>query len=316
MQMVSVVVPVYNNAPSLALLHRRLADVLRTVASEYELLFVDDGSADDSFAVLQSLAAQDARVKALRFVRNFGSNTAILAGLTHARGDCVVVVSADLQDPPELIPEMIRRWQQGVKVVLAARAARRDPFLTRLFADAFNWLFRRLVFPNFPRQGFDFFLADRQVVRVLAQSAERNTYLMGLLLWSGFKFETVVYAREERPFGKSQWNLGKKIKYFIDAFVGFSYFPLRLASLGGISFAILGFLYALFVLALRAAQGFPVEGWASLMIVLLIVSGIQMTMLGILGEYLWRTLDETRRRPLFLIAETIRVDLGSAHMIE
>jgi dolichol-phosphate mannosyltransferase len=316
MPMISVVVPVYNNAPSLPLLHKRVTEALQTIANEYEFVFVDDSSADDSFAVLQSLAAQDTRVKALRLVRNFGSNTAILAGLTHARGDCVVVISADLQDPPELIPEMIRHWQRGVKVVLAARSTRRDPFLTRLFANAFNWLFRRLVFPSFPRQGFDFFLADRQVVRVLVQSAERNAYLMGLLLWSGFKFETVVYAREERPFGKSQWNLGKKIKYFIDAFVGFSYLPLRLASLCGISFAVFGFLYALFVLALRIFQGFPVEGWASLMIVLLIVSGIQMTMLGILGEYLWRTLDETRRRPLFLIAETIRIDLESARTVE
>lgn len=309
MPIISIVVPVYHNAPSLPLLHKRLADVLQSVSGEVEFVFVDDGSADDSFRVIQSIATSDARVKAIRLVRNFGSNTAILAGLTHARGDCAIVISADLQDPPELIPEMISKWQSGVKMILAARATRRDPLLTRLFADVFNWLFRQLVFPNFPRQGFDFFLADQHVVHFLVQSAERNTYLMGLLLWSGFKFETVVYNREERPFGKSQWNIGKKIKYFIDAFVGFSYLPLRLASLCGISFAILGFVYALFVLALRVLRGFPIEGWASLMIVLLLVSGVQMTMLGILGEYLWRNLDETRRRPLFLIAETIGVTL-------
>ncbi len=306
---VSVVVPVYHNASSLVPLCGRLDSVATAVRqAKFEFLFIDDGSSDNSFCVLQELAAKDPRVKVLRLVRNFGSNAAILAGLTYASGDCVAVISADLQDPPELIPEMILKWCEGNPVVLAARNGRREPFLTRLFAGLFNRLFRRFVFRNFPPQGFDFFLADRQVVDVLTRMAERNVYLMGLLLWSGFRSVTLTYVREERPFGRSQWTLSKKIKYFIDAFVGFSYLPLRLASIAGILLALLGLGYASFIVITRIFGGFPVEGWASLMVVLLIVSGTQMVMLGILGEYLWRTLDQSRRRPLFLVAESIGID--------
>jgi glycosyltransferase involved in cell wall biosynthesis len=303
---ISVVVPVYFNEASLPPLHQRLAEVAAQVPqSEFEFVFVDDGSADDSFGVLKDLAARDTRVKVLRLVRNFGSNAAILAGLAHARGDGVAVISADLQDPPELIPEMIAKWKAGNPVVLAARAARRDPWVTRWAGDSFNWLFRRFVFPNFPTKGFDFFLADKKVIRVLVENAGANLYLYGLLLWTGYKPATITYTRAERPFGASRWNLGRKVKYFLDAFVGFSYLPLRFASVIGIVFAILGFLYAAFLVLLRIFWGFPVEGWTSLMVVLLIVSGLQLVMLGILGEYVWRNLDEARRRPLYLIGETL-----------
>jgi dolichol-phosphate mannosyltransferase len=303
---ISVVVPVYFNKDSLRLLHQRLAEVAKRVSqADFEFLFVDDGSRDDSFGVLQELAARDARVRGLRLVRNFGSNAAILAGLAHAGGDCIVVLAADLQDPPELIPELIEQWRAGNPVVLAARAERRDPWLTRWTGDLFNWLFRRFVFPNFPPRGFDFFLADRKVVRVLVENAGVNLYVFGLLLWTGYKSVTIAYTREERPFGKSRWNLGRKIKYFLDAFVGFSYLPLRLASVTGIALAILGFFYAVFLIVTRIVLGFPVEGWTSLMVVLVLVSGVQMMMLGILGEYVWRNLDEARRRPLYLISETL-----------
>ncbi len=305
---VSVVVPVYQNAASLPFLHERLGHVATaTRPHEYEFLFVDDGSSDGSYDTLALLAAQDSRVKALRLVRNFGSNAAILAGLVHASGDCVVVISADLQDPPELIPEMLNRWCEGNKVVLAARARREEPLMTRAFSGLFNRLFRKFVFPNFPPKGFDFFLADRQVIRVITRMTERNFYLMGLLLWPGFKTATLTYVRQKRVYGKSQWTSSKKIKYFIDAFVGFSYLPLRLASVVGMLIALFGFLYAGVVIVDKFISGFPVEGWASLMVVLLIVSGTQMVMLGILGEYLWRTLDQARRRPPFLIADSIGV---------
>ena len=309
---ISVVVPVYFNAASLPLLHQRLAEVAAQVSqSEFEFVFVDDGSADDSFDVLRVLAARDARVKVLRLVRNFGSNAAILAGLAHARGDGVAVISADLQDPPELIPEMIAKWRAGSSVVLAARADRRDPLMTRWTSDLFNGLFRHFVFPNFPPRGFDFFLADKKVVRVLVENAGANLYLFGLLLWIGYKPVTLTYTRAERQFGKSRWNLGRKIKYFLDAFIGFSYLPLRFASVIGIVLAFLGFSYAAFLIIARIALGFPVEGWTSLMVVLLLVSGVQLVLLGILGEYVWRNLDETRRRPLYLIGETVGIDDGS-----
>lgn len=306
---ISIVVPVYFNEASLPLLYQRFADVTAQIAqAEFEFIFVDDGSADNSFGVLKDLAARDLRVKVLRLVRNFGSNAAILAGLAYARGDGVAVISADLQDPPELIPEMIAQWQAGSPVVLAARADRHDPWMTRWTSDAFNWLFRRLVFPNFPPRGFDFFLADKKVIRVLVQNAGANLYLFGLLLWTGYQPVTITYTRAERQFGKSQWTLGRKVKYFLDAFIGFSYLPLRFASVIGIALAILGFIYALFLIAARITLGFPVEGWTSLMVALLLVSGVQLVMLGILGEYVWRNLDEARHRPLYLIGETIGLD--------
>ncbi len=305
---ISVVVPVYYNAPSLPVLHARLAAVATNLShAEFEFVFTDDGSGDESFAVLKNLAAHDPRVKALRLVRNFGSNPAILAGMTHAQGDAVIVLTADLQDPPELIPELIARWQAGAPVVLAARVARHDPWLTRLSGNLFNWLYKRLVFANFPAQGFDFFLADQKVIRALVQNAGPNLYLFGLLLWLGYPAVTVTYTRGERRFGKSRWTFGKKVKYFLDAFIGFSYLPLRLTSLVGILLAIVGFLYAAFVVLARIVWGFPVEGWTSLMVALLLVSGTQLAMLGIVGEYLWRNLDETRRRPLYVIDEMIGV---------
>ena len=305
---ISVVVPVYHNAESLPTLHQRLADVAaRIPQSEFEFLFVDDGSKDNSFGVLKTLAASDPRVKVLRLVRNFGSNAAILAGLTYAKGDCTAMITADLQDPPELIVDMIERWKAGAKVVLAARTERRDPFWTRISGDVFDWLFKRLVFPNFPSKGFDFWLADREVIDNLIKTAGTNTYVMGLLLWLGYPIETITYTRGDRLFGKSQWTLGKKVKYFLDAFVAFSYLPLRLASVIGIALAILGFLYAAFVIVAKIVYGFPAEGWTSLMVVVLIVSGTQLVMLGVLGEYVWRNLDESRRRPIFLVGEAVGI---------
>lgn len=303
---VSVVIPVYHNAPSLSQLHQRFARIASQLGElDFEFIFVDDGSGDNSFDVLCEIATRDTRVKVIKLVRNFGSNLAILAGFQHATGDCSIVITADLQDPPELISDLIASWRKGWEVVLAIRTKRHDPWLTRLWAGLFNRLYRKYVFPNFPPDGFDLFLASRRVINLLAKYAGPNLYLFGLLLWTGFKFDTVAYTRAERPFGKSRWTFGKKIKYFMDAFVGFSYLPLRLASITGLSLAILGFSYAVFIIFLRIITGFPIEGWASLMVALLLVSGSQLAMLGIVGEYLWRNLDETRRRPLFLIDQLV-----------
>ena len=306
---VSIVVPVYYNGPSLPLLHQRFAEIAACLSDlDFEFIFVDDDSGDDSFGVLEEIAGLDQRVKIIKLVRNFGSNLAILAGFTYSTGDCAVVITADLQDPPELIPDLIARWRAGWDVVLAVRAKRHDPLIARLWSSLFNRLYKQFVFQNFPPDGFDLFLASRRVISVLVRYAGPNLYLFGLLLWTGYKFDTVTYARKERPFGKSRWTFSKKVKYFMDAFVGFSYLPLRLASVVGILLAILGFGYAVFVIIARIVTGFPIEGWASLMVVLLLVTGTQLAMLGIVGEYLWRNLDEARKRPLFLISETVGLD--------
>jgi polyisoprenyl-phosphate glycosyltransferase len=303
MTLISLVVPVYNNAASLGdLLDRFRQLAARQAECEFEFIFVDDGSGDDSFAVLRRLADDEPRVSVVKLSRNFGSNAAILAGIEQARGQAVVAIAADLQDPPELIDEMLARWRGGRQVVLAARDGRDDPWLTTLLADAFYALFRRFAIKSMPRHGFDFFLVDRQVADLVVGIRENNSYLMGLILWLGFDPETVTYRRQKREkrYGSSMWTLARKLKYFADAFVGFSYMPLRAATGLGVISCLVGFLYAIYIVATRMLYGAVIQGWASLMVVLLFVSGAQLMMMGILGEYLWRSSENTRRRPPYV----------------
>jgi polyisoprenyl-phosphate glycosyltransferase len=304
----AVVVPVYYNEGSLPLLHERLvANAARTPAYDFEYIFVDDGSGDGSFSVLTELSRRDPAVRVVKLVRNFGSTYAILAGLFHVSHDtrAVAVISADLQDPPEIIPDMIEQWQTGTRMVLAAREERDDPLSTRLPAGIFNALFRRFAIKSYPPGGFDCFLIDRQVLQVVLQCSEKNTHLPGLLMWTGFDHKIIFYKRAKREHGKSRWNLQRKLKYFTDAFTAFSYFPLRLCTALGFITAALGLLYATVVFVLGLLGIIRVEGWSSLMMVLLVTAGIQMIMLGIVGEYLWRNFDMTRHRPLFIVDKVV-----------
>ena len=302
MSLVSVIVPVYDNAESLQLLMERLASVATALTQDtFEFVFVDDGSGDESFEIIQCLARKDERVRAVRLSRNFGSNAAVLAGLTYARGDCAVVIAADLQDPPEFIPQLVTHWRAGNQIVLAARRRRSDPFVARLFATVFNRLFRLLVFPDFPKDGFDFALIDRLVVDILVELKEKNSHIFGQLMWVGFKRQVVHYDRGRRSHGRSRWTTAKKIKYFIDAFTAFSYLPLRMASIMGMTLAALGFIYALIIIGFRMMTDVRVAGWASLTVIVLVTAGSQLLLVGVLGEYLWRVLDESRHRPPFIV---------------
>ena len=304
----SVVVPVYNNADDLPELIARLRAAAGRAGVETQLVLVDDGSADASFDVLSRYAAEDPSIAVLRLSRNFGSNPAIMAGLLHARGDAVCIITADLQDPPELIPEMLGHWTAGAEVVLAARQSRDDPPVSRLFAGVFNRLFRSLVFPDFPPQGFDLVLLDRRVVAGLIAMPEKHSYLFGQIMWLGFRRAVVRYDRQKRRSGRSGWTLSRKLKYFIDAFTAFSYLPVRLASVVGFLLAGLGFAYAVVVIVVRLRGGIPQRGFAALMVVLLVVSGTQLLVTGVMGEYLWRILEEVRPRPPFVIARALNVD--------
>jgi dolichol-phosphate mannosyltransferase len=312
MAFVSIVVPVYHNATSLPDLLAKFQELTgKNPADRFEFVFVDDGSRDNSFEVLQGLAKQEERARLVKLSRNFGSNAALLAGLDQARGEVVAAIAADLQDPPELIHDMIEMWRAGRKVVLAARESREDPGLSSLLSDTFYGLFRRFAIPTMPKRGFDFFLVDRQVCDLIKGIQESNAYLMGLILWLGFDPAVIYYHRRQREkrYGRSMWTFMKKIKYFVDSFVAFSYMPVRASSLLGITLALLGILYAGIVIFGRLFFNINVEGWASIMVVLLVVSGAQLLMIGVLGEYLWRNLDETRRRPRFIIERVVE---GSA----
>ena len=308
MALVSIVIPVFHNAASLPDLLAQFQELARKNAGDqFEFVFVDDGSGDNSFAVLQELSESEPRLRVVKLSRNFGSNAAMLAGLGQAQGDVVSVIAADLQDPPELIDEMLVHWRAGHKVVLAARESREDPGMTAVLAQTFYALFRRFAIMTMPKGGFDFFLIDRQVCDLINGIQESNAYLMGLILWLGFDPKVLYYHRRERAekYGSSMWTLAKKLKYFVDSFVAFSYVPVRAASLLGISLSMIGLLYALGMIVYRFCFDVPVQGWTSLMVVLLVVSGAQLMMTGILGEYLWRNLEETRKRPRFVIERVV-----------
>lgn len=309
MALISIVVPVYWNAQSLPPLKQAFEEVTQQLPHHtFEFVFTDDGSGDNSYGVLGDLAAQDPRVRVVRLSRNFGSNVAILAGLTHAKGEVAVVIAADLQDPPSLIPTLVAEWEKGFQAVLAARKTRQDPLISRFFASIFNRAFRRFVFPNFPPNGYDFMLIDRQIIDILVGLQEKNSYIFGQVMWVGFDQTVVYYDRQERVHGQSMWTFTKKIKYFIDAFSAFSYLPLRIATVTGFLMGGLGFLYALLVILLRIFNETPVTGWTSLIVVILIAAGTQLILMGLLGEYLWRVLDESRHRPTFIVRSRLNLD--------
>ena len=303
--LLSVVTPAYNEAQNLPLLYERLCQVIAGLGLEWEWVVVDDHSADDTFAVLSDLARCDRRLRALRLARNFGSHTAIACGLHHALGDCAVIMAADLQDPPETLPLLLAQWRQGAQVVWAMRARREGEKVSAIgFARLYYLLMRHIVgIKEMPATGADFFLIDRRVVEAFRQFSESNASLFALITWMGFRQATLTYDKQARLRGRSGWSLEKKLKLVLDSVMSFSYLPIRLMSCLGFAVALLGFFYAGLVI-INALAGRPTQGWASLMVVVLVVGGIQMLMMGILGEYLWRALDESRRRPRYLIEAT------------
>jgi dolichol-phosphate mannosyltransferase len=297
-----VVTPAHNEAENLSALFERLRRVLDPLGLEWEWVIVDDHSSDATFSVATELARRDTRVRCLRFSRNFGSHVAITCGLEHASGRCVAVMAADLQDPPETLPALLEQWRLGAQVVWAARDRREgEEAGTLALSRLYYLLMRRVVgIPEMPATGADFFLIDRAIVNALQGFNEHNSSLFALITWMGFRQATISYAKEPRQHGRSSWTLRKKLKLFTDSITSFTYLPIRLMSYAGIVTALAGFAYAAFIFA-HALAGNRVQGWSSLMVVVLVASGFQMLMMGVLGEYLWRALDESRRRPRYLI---------------
>lgn len=305
----SIIVPVYFNAreldATLATLRREVVDVIRPLTTE--IVFVDDGSGDDSFAVLQRLRKEHPQlVRLVKLTRNFGQANATRAGFEHARGKFLVAISADGQDPASLIVEMLRAHRdEGFELVIAYRTGRDESFFRRATSRIFYSLIRRLSFPNMPEGGFDFLGFSRRVLRVLQQSPEANPFFQGEFLWTGYAPKFLPYHRAARPGeGRSRWTFRKKLTFFIDGVVSYSDAPLRWMSLTGIICALLGILYAVVIFVARLSGEFPFYGWAPLMIVVLVLGGLQMLMLGVLGEYVWRALAEARGRPRYLVERT------------
>jgi polyisoprenyl-phosphate glycosyltransferase len=305
-ELVSVVVPVYFNSASLPRLAERLRAVEASADHGLEVIFVDDGSGDESWERIQEIARGWPAARGVRLTRNFGSQMAILAGLAEAKGQAAAVLSADLQEPPELLPELVAAWRKGATAVLAARRSRPEGLPTRAAAGMYYAMLRRLAFSQMPSGGFDCFLIGRPAIDFLVENREIHTSLPGLLLWGGFPTALVPYDRVAREDGESRWTFGKKLKYFIDSVISFSYAPLRWMSVAGAVLALLAFAYAVFLITYKVVQGQPIQGWTSLMVAVAFFSGVQLLSLGILGEYLWRTLDAARARKGFLVRERTR----------
>jgi dolichol-phosphate mannosyltransferase len=301
---ISVIIPCYYNENTV---NRTFNTLLNTFQSwdnppETEFVFVDDASKDNTYAELLKIHHNHPfNTRVIRLIKNVGSYNALYAGLEHATGDCNVVISADLQDPPELIADMVRHWNNGFRLVIANRMDRRENIARKWVSSFFHYLMRKLALKNAPPGGFDFVLFDRSVKEKILELKEGNSNIFYLMVWMGFEYVNIPYVRQKRLEGKSRWTFSKKSKLFIDSFVSFSFFPIRLISVVGIilGFGALG--YGLFVLIARLLGIIDVEGWSALMVVLLFVSSFQMIALGILGEYLWRILDNSRKRPLYMI---------------
>lgn len=311
MSKLSIVVPVYYNSDTLELLYEDMKAKILHKLEEYEIVFVDDGSGDNSWEIMNKLRDQDENIKCVKLSRNFGEHAALLAGLSACSGDCAVTKQADLQEDSTLILEMYESWKRGNKVVLAVRKERKENKVKVFFANMYYAIIRKLVNKNMPSGGCDCYLVDRKVIEVLERLDEKNSSLTLQVMWVGFKTDMIYFVRQDREVGQSRWTLSKKIKLVMDSVMSFSYFPLRFMSGLGIVFDLLAVVLLISVLIEKFTKGTPIAGWASLMCVILLASGMIMLMLGVLGEYIWRTLDAARTRPPYIVDEVNEVRNGT-----
>jgi glycosyltransferase involved in cell wall biosynthesis len=298
---ISVVVPAYNEAPGLALFHRRLSCALADVEN-WEVVYVNDGSTDATLSAMEALRRADDRVALISLSRNFGKETAITAGLDHAAGEAVVIIDADLQDPPQLIPELITAWRSGFDMVYAKRRSRAgESWLKRRTAEAFYRLMQRTSDLKLPQDTGDFRLMSRRVVDAVRQLREQHRFMKGLFAWVGYPTTFVLYDREPRCAGVSKWSYWKLWNLALEGITSFTVMPLKCATYVGLGVALLSVIYAAQVIVKTLIIGNPVAGYPSLMTVVLFLGGVQLMFLGVIGEYLGRVFNETKQRPLYLV---------------
>ena len=306
MPLISAVVPMFNEAGNVGPMCEALRQMANaTTGYEWEFVFVDDGSVDATYQLLCDEHTRDRRVKIVQLSRNYGGAIADSAGLQFAAGDAAVVIAGDLQDHPREIPRLLEAWRGGsVDVVWAVRATRDDPLMDRLFSELFAKLIRLVALPNFPKTGSGgFVLLSRVVISALNAFPERNRGVGALVLYSGFRQTQITYHRQRREAGQSKWSFGRKVRAAVDVIVSFSMLPLRIGSIAGLICSLLAFVLIVIQVVNRLLHGTEVPGLTQLSVLVLFLGGLQLLMLGVLGEYLWRTLDDTRRRPLFLVQQ-------------
>lgn len=303
----SIVVPFYQNSENIPFTMPRLYALTELLPTyQIEFVFVEDGSKDHTFNLLRDEVAKTTHnVKLLKLTKNFGQIAALRAGLEHASGDCVGIISADLQDPPELFVEMLNNWEKGYKLVIAERNDRDEGWLQSVLSNSYWKMVNKYALPNYPIGGFDFCLLDRVVAQRISSLPERNTQIFPLIFSLGYSFHKIPYTRSAREHGESQWTLNMKIKLFIDTFIAFSYLPIRLISLIGFVVAIGSLSFGLFMTLQYILHGNPFTGWTSLIVLISLIGGMILITLGIIGEYLWRILDQIRKRPIYIVDEAI-----------
>lgn len=300
----SIIAPIYNEKENLPALHRRVTQVMDSTAEPWELILVDDGSSDDSTDIIRALAKEDKRVRPVIFARNFGHQVAVTAGLDYSRGEAVVIIDADLQDPPELILEMSKKWKEGYEVVYAVRAEREGESFFKLWtASLFYRLIYRITDVKIPLDTGDFRLMDRKVVQVMNQMRERHRFLRGMSAWVGFKQIGVEYKRAARTAGETKYPFRKMFRLALNAITGFSYFPLQVATFFGFVSASIAILAIPVVVYMRVTGSGAFFGQATTLIAVLFLGGVQLICVGILGEYIGRLYDEAKGRPLYITRE-------------
>ncbi|MBN2751805.1 MAG: glycosyltransferase family 2 protein [Rhodospirillaceae bacterium] len=306
LNLISVVVPCYNESDGLNTLHAALTPILEAISPCHEIILVDDGSRDNTFDIARELSQKDPRVKAIRFARNFGKEAGMAAGLSHATGDAVILMDADLQHPPAVIPEMLSAWKNGIDMVIAIRRTREtDSWIRRSVSRAFYHLFDAVSEVRIPQGAGDFRLFDQKVVQAIVSLPERNRFMKGITSWVGFRQECLPFDVANRASGKSSWSLLKLLRYAWDGVTSFSTLPLRVWSVLGMAIAGMASLYGIWLLISTTVFGIDVPGYASLMVSTLFLGGVQLISLGVLGEYVGRIFLEVKMRPMYLVADSI-----------
>jgi polyisoprenyl-phosphate glycosyltransferase len=302
----SIIVPVYNEAEVLPAFYQRLAQVMDGIGESYEIIFVNDGSHDTSQLLLRNLHAKDERVKFVTFSRNFGHQVAITAGLDHSSGKAVVIMDADLQDPPEVIPRLIEKWREGYDVVFAVREKRKgESLFKRLTAALFYRLLRQLTAIEIPLDAGDFRLMSRKAVEALKAIRERNRFMRGLAGWIGFRQASVTFVRDVRYAGETKYPLRKMVRFALNGLTSFSFVPLQLATYLGFLVSAISLFYIVYAIGLKLFTDRLVLGWASVIVAVLFIGGVQLISLGIIGEYIGQIYDEVKQRPLYLVDEIV-----------
>jgi dolichol-phosphate mannosyltransferase len=303
---ISVVIPVYNEEKNLTELFRRLTTVLsRDLVLHYEIVFIDDGSSDDSWPIISDLNTEDEHVRGIRFSRNFGHHLAITAGIDYAKGECVVLMDADLQDRPEEIPKLYRKLKEGYDVVYAIRTTRDDPWLKKLSSKLFYKLFKILAKVEIPQNTGIFRIVNRRTADSIGLCRENARVMIALMTWTGFSQTGIETRRDSRHAGKTKYNFIRLAKLAMDGITSFSYMPLRIASYVGFTISCFSILIGVYMLIKKVFFGIPILGYASIIISILFIGGIQLLIIGIMGEYVGRIFTEVQNRPLYLVKDKV-----------